>query len=468
MLSTWKNIFQYSAIYLFTRGTFGVLGNIIFFNVFGPATLALIKIAELFVTLPQILNLGVANTMVLESVGKKRISNILTNFFLIKIVTFIIITIYILFDSLIFDILKEFQFIQKIFLIFLIATTIFYNFSVNKNFISGEIHNLPKINSLIIFLNPVLYITLGYYFGFTGWFLISYIVFLVPAIYLIYPNRFKIYQNIDLNAFSSKVIIELFKKSPLYHLNQKLTWFIEISIFFVLINFIDIIDAGIIAFCLRLNALIAKTLGNIFQKRFYWINITSKNAHELSIKEINLRIMQLSILFTILIPTGILVLSFILEYFIPKYELALSFISICIIGSYSELIWGDLNRKAFLKSDQLTMLLNLIFNIVLISLFYILFFYNTQMDKISFIFLSIGLLFFFRILFASLLDILFYGNISFGIFLILSNIFISIIGFYFCNLNLFVSIENSMILLIQIVIFLLLILIFLKAYLNYK
>jgi hypothetical protein len=256
--------------------------------------------------------------MVLESVGKKRISDILTNFFLIKIVTFIIITIYILFDSLIFDILKEFLFIQKIFLIFLIATTIFYNFSVNKNFISGEIHNLPKINSLMIFLNPVLYITLGYYFGLTGWFLISYIVFLVPAIYLIYPNRFKIYQNIDLNAFSSKVIIELFKKSPLYHLNQKITWFIEISIFFVLINFIDIVDAGIIAFCLRLNALIAKTLGNIFQKRFYWINITNKNAHELSIKEINLRIMQLSILFTILIPTGILVLSFILEYFHTK------------------------------------------------------------------------------------------------------------------------------------------------------
>ena len=119
-----------------------------------------------------------------ESINKNN-QNLITNFLIVKFITFVIVAIFILTDELMLNIFKDFTNSQKIFLVFLVLITIVYNFSVANNFIEGTIHKLPLINSVIIFISPLLTISLGYYFLFNGWFMIQFITFLIPIIYIL-------------------------------------------------------------------------------------------------------------------------------------------------------------------------------------------------------------------------------------------------------------------------------------------
>ena len=52
-ISNWSLIFKYSSLQFLMKATFGAVNNIIFYNIFGPAILGVIKLSEVIISLPQ-------------------------------------------------------------------------------------------------------------------------------------------------------------------------------------------------------------------------------------------------------------------------------------------------------------------------------------------------------------------------------------------------------------------------------
>ena len=199
--SSWSSIFKYSSLHIFMKGTFGFINNIIFFNIFGPVTLAVIKIAEMILVLPQFLNLGISNSLMKNTILNINKYKIINNFILIKFITFTFIVSVLILDHFFLNFLYQFSTYQLILLIILLLITIIYNFSVSNNFIEGSIHKIPLINSFIIFISPILTITLGYYFLLDGWFYISIITAFLPLVYLLSNSFSSIYKNFSKMIF---------------------------------------------------------------------------------------------------------------------------------------------------------------------------------------------------------------------------------------------------------------------------
>ena len=48
-ISNWSLIFKYSSLQFLMKATFGAVNNIIFYNIFGPAILGVIKLSEVII-----------------------------------------------------------------------------------------------------------------------------------------------------------------------------------------------------------------------------------------------------------------------------------------------------------------------------------------------------------------------------------------------------------------------------------
>ena len=49
-ISNWSLIFKYSSLQFLMKATFGAVNNIIFYNIFGPAILGVIKLSEVIIS----------------------------------------------------------------------------------------------------------------------------------------------------------------------------------------------------------------------------------------------------------------------------------------------------------------------------------------------------------------------------------------------------------------------------------
>ena len=67
-MNVWKRIISSSVIYLGVRFSFGILSNFIFYYIFSPTILLLIKRAELFLRLPVILNFGASKYLATQGI----------------------------------------------------------------------------------------------------------------------------------------------------------------------------------------------------------------------------------------------------------------------------------------------------------------------------------------------------------------------------------------------------------------
>ena len=431
-LSNWSSIIKFSSIQFILKATFGTVNNIIFYNIFGPAILALIKLSEVIISLPQFLNVGISNALMVESININN-KNLITNFLLVKLITFILVSIFILTDEFLLNIFIDFSYIQKLFLVFLVLITIVYNFSVANNFIEGSIHKIPLINSFVILVSPFLTISLGYYFLFDGWFLIQFITFLIPIIYILVGSYKKILKQLDIRNISSRIIKNLFKKSPIFFFNTKIFYITELIIFVLMASSIGLVNAGLIAFCFRFVLLIQKLVGQVFQKRFFWLNISKHNSGEDISKSSFNKIMQLSYMLVISLPVIMLLFMLLVELALPKYHLALDIISLSCIIIFSELVSGDLIRRLFILKKNKFLFINLIFNIIfLVILFVLISNYSTDFQQI---FWYVSIVWFSRVVLILSLSLNTVKHFSQIFFVAFSSLFTFLFGLYFSYLN---------------------------------
>ena len=321
---------------------------------------------------------------------------------------------------------------------------------MNLNFIDGKIHLKPFINSIVITLTPFLHISLGYYFLVKGWLIFTIFISLLPTFYLLKNNSIDLKDEFSFKYFDTQQIKALFNKMPLYFFNIKFLYITEIFVFFFLAKNIGLLQSGALAFFFRIILMFSKLVGEVFQKKFFWQNISEKN--NISFKDSSIkRIIYLSLLISVAIFIMIPGLHLLIDYILPKYTIVIEFVSLAGIIIFSELICGDILRRLFIKQVNSTLLKILIVNISLHAIFFS-YIYNTELT-LNQIALCLSCLWLVKFIFVTSISLKPCLEYLFLLFLIFTISIYSLLFSFISDLYYFLSFENMYIFLLLILMF---------------
>ena len=276
-MSVWKKVISSSAIYLGTRFSFGILSNFIFYYIFSPTALLLIKRAELFMSLPVILNFGASKYLATKGIKGELDKSLISNFLILKITTYSVLVL-----SLFFYQDLNLKIIDYVLLGILLFLGILANYFNNLSYLQDKVHYFINGQSIITVFSPAFVYGFGSYFDFSGWIIYSIIFQIINLLYLLRIAKKKFFL-IDLKLFSIKKLYQILRNSFFLDLNSRLEALFEIFIFFFLTNFISITESAILVFISRTSNSIAKLAGNTVNKKIsHSIVSLTKNKFELA------------------------------------------------------------------------------------------------------------------------------------------------------------------------------------------
>lgn len=260
-MSVWKKVISSSAIYLGIRFTFGILSNFIFYYIFSPTALLLIKRAELFLRLPVILNFGASKYLATKGIKSELDKSLISNFLILKITTYSVLVL-----SLFFYQDLNLKIIDYVLLGILLFLGIVANYFNNLSYLQDKVHYFINGQSIITVFSPALVYGFGTFFDFSGWIIYSIIFQIINLLYLLRVAK-KEFFLIDLKLFSIKKLYQILRNSFFLDLNSRLSAFFEIFIFFFLTNFISVTESAILVFITRTSDSIVKLAGNTINKK---------------------------------------------------------------------------------------------------------------------------------------------------------------------------------------------------------
>tara|TARA_Y100000816_G_scaffold216846_1_gene162009 strand:+ start:19096 stop:20514 length:1419 start_codon:yes stop_codon:yes gene_type:complete len=276
-MNVWKRIISSSVIYLGVRFSFGILSNFIFYYIFSPTILLLIKRAELFLRLPVILNFGASKYLATQGIKDELDKSLISNFLILKITTFSVLVL-----SLFFYQDLNLRIIDYVLLGVLLFLGILANYFNNLSYLQDKVHYFINAQSIITVFSPALVYGFGTFFDFSGWIIYSIIFQIINLLYLLRVAK-KEFFLIDLKLFSIKKLYQILRNSFFLDLNSRLSAFFEIFIFFFLTNFISITESAILVFITRTSDSIVKLAGNTINKKIsHSIVSLTKNKFELA------------------------------------------------------------------------------------------------------------------------------------------------------------------------------------------
>ena len=260
-MNVWKKVLSSSAVYLGIRFTFGILSNFIFYYIFSPTALLLIKRAELFLRLPVILNFGASKYLATQGIKGELDKSLISNFLILKITTYSVLVL-----SLFFYQDLNLRIIDYVLIGILLFLGILANYFNNLSYLQDKVHYFINAQSIITVFSPALVYGFGTFFDFSGWIIYSIIFQIINLLYLLRVAK-KEFFLIDLKLFSIKKLYQILRNSFFLDLNSRLSAFFEIFIFFFLTNFISVTESAILVFITRTSDSIVKLAGNTINKK---------------------------------------------------------------------------------------------------------------------------------------------------------------------------------------------------------
>ena len=260
-MNVWKKVISSSAVYLGIRFTFGILSNFIFYYIFSPTALLLIKRAELFLRLPVILNFGASKYLATQGIKGELDKSLISNFLILKITTYSVLVL-----SLFFYQDLNLRIIDYVLIGILLFLGILANYFNNLSYLQDKVHYFINAQSIITVFSPALVYGFGTFFDFSGWIIYSIIFQIINLLYLLRVAK-KEFFLIDLKLLSIKKLYQILRNSFFLDLNSRLSAFFEIFIFFFLTNFISITESAILVFITRTSDSIVKLAGNTINKK---------------------------------------------------------------------------------------------------------------------------------------------------------------------------------------------------------
>ena len=260
-MNVWKKVISSSAIYLSIRFSFGILSNFIFYYIFSPTALLLIKRAELFLRLPVILNFGASKYLATQGIKGELDKSLISNFLILKVTTYSVLVL-----SLFFYQDLNLTIIDYVLIGILLFLGILANYFNNLSYLQDKVHYFINAQSIITVFSPALVYGFGSFFDFSGWIIYSIIFQIINLLYLLRVAK-KEFFLIDLKLFSVKKLYQILRNSFFLDLNSRLSAFFEIFIFFFLTNFISVTESAILVFITRTSDSIVKLAGNTINKK---------------------------------------------------------------------------------------------------------------------------------------------------------------------------------------------------------
>ena len=267
--SKWKDIVSSSAIFLGLKFLFGSLSNILLFNLFSASTIVLISQISLMQKLPTLFSFGMKHKVHDVVIGGGSEKSAYSNFITTRVFSYIMATVIIALlygASDVFDLTLP----SLILSLFLVGLVILNDVLLSLCFTRGRISLLIHLTSLKTVFFPVVFYLFAESYQIYAWLIGTITLEILQSLILLrlMHNQQKI--EFSFNDVSIDRILDFFRRSYVYYGNKSLDLIFELFLFFYFILTMELFEAALLSWLIRMSHTFANFIGSTIQKKFFF------------------------------------------------------------------------------------------------------------------------------------------------------------------------------------------------------
>jgi hypothetical protein len=277
---SWLKILNSSAAFLSVKFIVGTISTVLLYSVFYAPTILLIKQISLMQQLPSVFSFGIKNKVHDDVIAGGNQLSLFSNLIAVKLAAYLAAFIFIFLAREVvasIEIGFELLILSMALVGLAVCNDVFYSICFSR----GKLTYLINLMTLKTFSIPLVFYLFGEKHQIHAWLWGMLFFEILQAIILYF------YGVRNLSVFAKRAvdiskIINLLSRSFVYDLNMRAGLIFEIFLFFFFVIQMDVFQAALLSFLLRVTQTLVKIVGQTIQKKFIFdiIDLTSRGDRE--------------------------------------------------------------------------------------------------------------------------------------------------------------------------------------------
>ncbi len=281
--NSWTEVATSSTLFLMVKFIFGTASNVLLYSLFSAQTIVIISQIGLMQKLPVIFSFGIKSKVhdVVITGGSE--TDAFSNLITVKVFSYLM-ALGVIFGVNIF--VGSFLFDFQIFIlsIFLVLITVSNDILYSLSFTRGKLSFLINLMTAKTFVLPIIFYFFAEKYQINAW-LLGMIFFELLQFIILLNYLMKVKSFFSLETIGIRKIFDFFRKTFIYHLNTKINLIFELFLFFYFVATLDIYQASLLSWLVRMSHTLTNIIGATIQKKFLFELINLVGKEELGVTE---------------------------------------------------------------------------------------------------------------------------------------------------------------------------------------
>ncbi len=263
---SWLKILNSSAAFLGVKFIVGTISTVLLYSVFYAPTILLIKQISLMQQLPSVFSFGIKNKVHDDVIAGGNQLSLFSNLIAVKLAAYLAALIFIFLAREVvssIDIGFELTILSMALVGLAVCNDVFYSICFSR----GKLTYLINLMTLKTFSIPLVFYLFGEKHQIYAW-LWGMLVFEILQAIILYHYGVRNSAVFNHREIVFSKIRNLFKRSFVYDLNSRLGLVFELFLFFYFVTQIDVSQAALLAFIIRMSHTLTNIIGQTIQKKF--------------------------------------------------------------------------------------------------------------------------------------------------------------------------------------------------------
>ena len=274
---SWLKILNSSAAFLGVKFIVGTISTVLLYSVFYAPTILLIKQISLMQQLPSAFSFGMKNKVHDDVIAGGNQLSLFSNLIAVKLAAYLAAFIFIFLAREVVSSIEigfELLILSMVLVGLAVCNDVFYSICFSR----GKLTYLINLMTLKTFSIPLVFYLFGEKHQIFAW-LWGMLVFEISQAIILYHYGVRNAAVFNYREISFSKIKNLFKRSFVYDLSSRLGFVFELFLFFYFVTQIDVFQAALLAFIIRMSQTLTNLIGQTIQKKFLFEIIDLAGRH---------------------------------------------------------------------------------------------------------------------------------------------------------------------------------------------
>lgn len=263
---SWLKILNSSAAFLGVKFIVGTISTVLLYSVFYAPTIVLIKQISLMQQLPSVFSFGIKNKVHDDVITGGNQLSLFSNLIAVKITAYLAAIMFIFLAK---EAVSSIEIGSELLILSLalvglgVCNDVFYSICFSR----GKLTYLINLMTLKTFSIPPVFYFFGESYQTYAW-IGGMLTFEVLQVIILYHYGVRNAAVFNYREIAFSKIKNLFKRSFIYDLNERLGLVFELFLFFYFVTQIDVFQAALLAFIVRISLTLTNLIGQTIQKKY--------------------------------------------------------------------------------------------------------------------------------------------------------------------------------------------------------